>query len=36
MPISRVLAMIDDGKIQDGKTLISVMLYYRLRQAKKK
>ena len=35
MPLSRVLAMIDEGKIQDGKTLISVMLYYRLRQAKK-
>ncbi len=36
MPLSRVLAMIDEGKIHDGKTLISVMLYARLRQAEKK
>src|SRR3984957_10359288 len=36
MPLSRVIAMIDEGKIYDGKTLISVMLYERLRQAEKK
>jgi ADP-ribose pyrophosphatase len=36
MPLSRVLGMIDEGKIHDGKTLISVMLYDRLRQAEKK
>jgi ADP-ribose pyrophosphatase len=36
MPLSKVLSMIDDGKIHDGKTLISVMLYARLRQAEKK
>jgi hypothetical protein len=28
--------MIDAGKIHDGKTLISVMLYTRLREAEKK
>ena len=36
MPLSRVLSMIEAGKIYDGKTLISVMLYARLRQAEKK
>ncbi len=36
MPLSRLLKMIDEGKIQDGKTLISVMLYVRLREAEKK
>jgi ADP-ribose pyrophosphatase len=36
MPLSRVLKMIDEGKIHDGKTLISVMLYVRLREAEKK
>ena len=36
MPLSKVLSMIDKGKIHDGKTLISVMLYDRLRQAEKK
>jgi ADP-ribose pyrophosphatase len=36
IPLSRLLAMIDAGKVQDGKTLISVMLYDRLRKAKKK
>jgi ADP-ribose pyrophosphatase len=36
MPLSRLLKMIDDGKIYDGKTLISVMLYARLREAEKK
>ncbi len=36
MPLSRVLSMIDEGKIHDGKTLISVMLYARLLQAAKK
>ena len=36
MPLSRLLKMIDEGKIYDGKTLISVMLYVRLREAKKK
>ena len=36
MPLSRLLKMIDEGKIYDGKTLISVMLYVRLRGAEKK
>src|SRR5271170_2953837 len=36
IPLSRLLRMIDEGKIYDGKTLISVMLYDRLRQAEKK
>ncbi len=36
IPLSRLLSMIEAGKIYDGKTLISVMLYDRLRQAKKK
>jgi ADP-ribose pyrophosphatase len=36
MPLSRLLKMIDEGKIYDGKTLISVMLYVRLREAEKK
>lgn len=36
VPLSRLLNMIDEGKIHDGKTLISVMLYARLRQAAKK
>ena len=36
MPLSRLLKMIDEGKIHDGKTLISVMLYARLREAEKK
>ena len=36
MPLSRLLKMMDEGKIHDGKTLISVMLYTRLREAEKK
>jgi ADP-ribose pyrophosphatase len=36
IPLSRLLSMIEAGKIHDGKTLISVMLYARLRQAEKK
>ncbi len=36
IPLSRLLRMIEKGKIYDGKTLISVMLYDRLRQAEKK
>ena len=36
MPLSKLLSMIEKGKIYDGKTLISVMLYARLRQAEKK
>ena len=36
VPLSRLLRMIEEGKIYDGKTLISVMLYARLRQAEKK
>jgi len=36
IPLSRLLKMIDEGKIHDGKTLISVMLYERLRKNKKK
>jgi ADP-ribose pyrophosphatase len=36
IPLSRLLTMIEEGKIHDGKTLISVMLYTRLCQAAKK
>jgi ADP-ribose pyrophosphatase len=36
IPLSRLLSLIEAGKIYDGKTLISVMLYARLRQAEKK
>ncbi len=36
IPLSRLLRMIEEGKVQDGKTLISVMLYDRLRRAEKK
>jgi ADP-ribose pyrophosphatase len=36
IPLSRLLAMIEAGKVHDGKTLISVMLYDRLRQREKK
>jgi ADP-ribose pyrophosphatase len=36
MPLSKLVKMIDAGKIHDGKTLISVMLYVRLRDAKKR
>jgi ADP-ribose pyrophosphatase len=36
VPLSEVLRMIDDGKILDGKTLVSVQLYARLRAKKKK
>ena len=36
IPLSKLLGMIEKGKIYDGKTLISVMLYDRLRQAEKK
>jgi ADP-ribose pyrophosphatase len=36
MPLSKLLAMIEAGKVHDGKTLISVMLYDRLRQGEKK
>jgi ADP-ribose pyrophosphatase len=36
MPLSRLLKMMDEGKIYDGKTLISVMLYVRLRETEKK
>jgi ADP-ribose pyrophosphatase len=36
MPLSKLLSMIEKGKIYDGKTLISVMLYARLRQIEKK
>jgi ADP-ribose pyrophosphatase len=36
MPLSKLIKMIDAGKIHDGKTLISVMLYARLRDAEKK
>ena len=34
IPLSRLLNMIDEGKIYDGKTLISVMLYARLRASR--
>lgn len=36
VPLSEVLRLIDAGKIRDGKTLVSVMLYDRLRSRKKK
>jgi 8-oxo-dGTP pyrophosphatase MutT (NUDIX family) len=36
IPLSKLVQMIDAGKIYDGKTLISVMLYVRLRDAEKK
>jgi ADP-ribose pyrophosphatase len=36
MPLSKLVKMIDAGKIHDGKTLISVMLYARLRESEKK
>jgi ADP-ribose pyrophosphatase len=36
MPLSSLLKMMDEGKIYDGKTLISVMLYARIREAEKK
>jgi len=32
IPLSKLLRMIEDGKVHDGKTLISVMLYDRLRR----
>jgi ADP-ribose pyrophosphatase len=34
-PLSEVLRMIDEGKILDGKTLVAVQLYARLRAKKK-
>lgn len=34
VPLSEVLRMIDEGKILDGKTLVSVQLYERLRKKK--
>jgi ADP-ribose pyrophosphatase len=36
IPLSKLLGMIEAGKVHDGKTLISVMLYDRLRQREKK
>jgi len=36
VPLSEVLRMIDAGKILDGKTLVSVQLFARLREKKKK
>ena len=36
IPLSKLLSMIEEGKIHDGKTLISVMLYDRLRRIEKK
>ena len=36
IPLSKLLSMIEEGKVHDGKTLISVMLYDRLRQGEKK
>jgi ADP-ribose pyrophosphatase len=36
MPLSKLMSMIDAGKIHDGKTLISVLLYDRLRRSAKK
>jgi ADP-ribose pyrophosphatase len=34
LPLSEVLAMIEQGKILDGKTILSVLLFERRRQAK--
>src|ERR1700689_3475102 len=36
IPLSKLLSMIEEGKVHDGKTLISVMLYDRLRQGERK
>src|SRR5271170_5289428 len=36
VPLSEVLRLIEAGEIRDGKTLVSVMLYDRLRKAKRK
>ena len=36
VPLSKVLQLIDAGEIRDGKTLVSVMLYDRVRKKKKK
>jgi ADP-ribose pyrophosphatase len=36
IPLSKLLGMIEEGKLHDGKTLISVMLYDRLRRSQKK
>ncbi len=36
IPLSHLLKMIDEGKVHDGKTLISVMLFERLRKKPKK
>jgi ADP-ribose pyrophosphatase len=36
VPLSEVLRLIDAGKIRDGKTLVSVMLYARMLSKKKK
>jgi len=36
IPLSKLLSMIDEGKVHDGKTLISVMLYDRLLRTEKK
>jgi ADP-ribose pyrophosphatase len=36
VPLSKILRLIDAGEIRDGKTLVSVMLYDRLRKGKKK
>jgi ADP-ribose pyrophosphatase len=34
LPLSKLLRMIDRGEIHDGKTLVSVMLYARLREGR--
>jgi ADP-ribose pyrophosphatase len=36
IPLSKLMSMIEEGKVHDGKTLISVMLYDRLRKREKK
>ena len=36
VPLSELLKLIDEGKIRDGKTLISVMFYARWNRAKRK
>jgi ADP-ribose pyrophosphatase len=36
MPLSKLLSMIEAGRVHDGKTLISVMLYDRLQKKKRR
>ncbi|MFT4114171.1 NUDIX hydrolase [Silvibacterium sp.] len=36
VPLSELLRLIEGGKIEDGKTILSVLLYARMKQARKK